>query len=349
MEIYLINFVLILIYATVYGIAKNRMKNVEKLKITLFTISIIQLIAILAFRSYTIGVDVKNYKDFFEGVCYKNDYYLEQARYEIGYKTLMYVISIFTDNLQVVLAIIALISIIPVGVFIYKNSEMPFLSLLLYMGFNFYAFVFSGLRQAIAISFIIWSFKFIKDRKLVKYAIMIILAICFHKSAFVFVPAYFLYNIKLNKNTLIGICIVDILIFIFKSQIVNLFISFFYESYSVSNLNAKNWMLLNIAIIVITLLFYKKVIKDNKENNLLYLLSIVGVSLMLFSSVSGDVLRIANYYYIFIIALIPKVIKNIQGKYLKTIISLGFTFGMLPLYIYLLNVDAYQIVPYEFF
>ena len=47
MEIYLINFVLILIYATVYGIAKNRMKNVEKLKITLFTISIIQLIAIL--------------------------------------------------------------------------------------------------------------------------------------------------------------------------------------------------------------------------------------------------------------------------------------------------------------
>ena len=221
--------------------------------------------------SYTIGVDVKNYKDFFEGVCYKNDYYLEQARYEIGYKTLMYVISIFTDNLQVVLAIIALISIIPVGVFIYKNSEMPFLSLLLYMGFNFYAFVFSGLRQAIAISFIIWSFKFIKDRKLVKYAIMIILAICFHKSAFVFVPAYFLYNIKLNKNTLIGICIVDILIFIFKSQIVNLFISFFYESYSVSNLNAKNWMLLNIAIIVITLLFYKKVIKDNKENNLLYL------------------------------------------------------------------------------
>ena len=139
------------------------------------------------------------------------------------------------------------------------------------------------------------------------------------------------------------------MIFIFKSQIVNLFISFFYESYSVSNLNAKNWMLLNIAIIVITLLFYKKVIKDNKENNLLYLLSIVGVSLMLFSSVSGDVLRIANYYYIFIIALIPKVIKNIQGKYLKTIISLGFTFGMLPLYIYLLNVDAYQIVPYEFF
>ena len=132
MEIYLINFVLILIYATVYGIAKNRMKNVEKLKITLFTISIIQLIAILAFRSYTIGVDVKNYKDFFEGVCYKNDYYLEQARYEIGYKTLMYVISIFTDNLQVVLAIIALISIIPVGVFIYKNSEMPFLSLLLW-------------------------------------------------------------------------------------------------------------------------------------------------------------------------------------------------------------------------
>lgn len=349
MKIYLINFILILIYAMIYGIARNRTKYADKLKLILFTVSIMQLIAILAFRHYTIGVDVKNYKDFFEGVCYKNDYYLEQARYEVGYKALMYVISIFTDNLQVVLAIIALLSIVPVGVFIYKNSEMPFLSLLLYMGFNFYAFVFSGLRQAIAISFIIWSFKFIKERKIIKYAIMIICAICFHKSAFVFIPAYFLYNVKLNKNMLIGICIVDVLIFIFKSQIVNLFIRFFYESYSVSNLNAKNWLLLNVAIIAVTLLFYKKTINNNKENNLLYMLSIVGVSLMLFSSVSGDVLRIANYYYIFVIALIPKVIKSIEGKYLKTIVSLGFTFGMLPLYIYLLNVDAYQIVPYQFF
>ena len=99
-----------------------------------------------------------------------------EIRHELGYKVLNKVVSFFSTNNQLFLTIVAILSIAPVGRFIYKNSRMPFLSFIIYIAFNYYSFVFSGLRQAIAYGIIFISYDYIKNRKLAKFLICVSLA-----------------------------------------------------------------------------------------------------------------------------------------------------------------------------
>ena len=97
-------------------------------------------------------------------------------RFELGYKALNNIIGILTNNEQIFLTIVAILSIAPVGRFIYKYSKMPFLSFTIYIAFNYYAFTFSGLRQAISYAIIFISYDYIKDRKLMKFLICVVCA-----------------------------------------------------------------------------------------------------------------------------------------------------------------------------
>ena len=48
-------------------------------------------------------------------------------------------------------------------------------------------------------------------------------------------------------------------------------------------------------------------IKISPDNNGLFIFLLVGISLMLFASVGTNVMRVADYYYMFVIIFIPEV------------------------------------------
>ncbi|MFB5282766.1 EpsG family protein [Peribacillus sp. Hz7] len=351
MLIYVSTLVMIGLYSIGFNILRSLTRDTKKLKIFFVSLATIQLILLLSLRHYTIGSDAPVYVTYFLSMPQYSSFeaLLLGHRFEIGYKLLNKLISIFTTNEQIFLTVIACISIIPVGILIYKHSKMPFLSFAIYITFNYYSFVFSGLRQAIGYAIIFISYNFIKDRKLVKFILCVLIAASFHKSALMFLPAYFLANLKLNKFTISGILLFNIIMFVFREQIFGTIISTFYNNYEIVSSLSFTWMLVCSLIVICGLFFYKSVLLISQKNNILYMLVIIGASLMIFSSVGTNVMRVADYYYMFVMLFIPEVMNAVKDKRIILIGGYILIILILILYIWFLKGDGYSIVPYRFF
>jgi hypothetical protein len=127
MTIYIFNFIMIGIYSAFFNLYKLIYRNTKKAKIIFVSIVTVQLILILSLRHYSVGVDtfgyIQNFKLIFPALNFEQFLF---HRHEIGYKILIKLIYFFTDNEQFFLSIIAIISIIPISITIYRYSKMPF-------------------------------------------------------------------------------------------------------------------------------------------------------------------------------------------------------------------------------
>lgn len=95
---------------------------------------------------------------------------------------------------------------------IYRNVEFPVLAILFYfMPIMF--FEDSGqMRQGLGIAVCVYSFRYIKSRNLPAFLICMYIALGFHKTSIVFLPAYWLVLIPMNKNRIFWVLILALLV-----------------------------------------------------------------------------------------------------------------------------------------
>jgi len=96
-------------------------------------------------------------------------------------------------------------------------------------------------------------------------------------------------------------------------------------------------------------LFNKGTIERNYRSNELYMLVATGISIMLFATVATNAMRMANYYYIFSILLVPEVIYSIKDSKLALLGIYLLLIGITVLNLWFIYNDGYGIVPYQFF
>lgn len=99
-----------------------------------------------------------------------------------------------------------------------KLSFLPLTTLFVLTGTYFCNVGF--VRQNIAMAILLYSLIFIIQRKLFPFAVCILLSFGFHYSALAFIPAYWLYNLKISRKKLIII----ILISVFLSSLMTFFL-----------------------------------------------------------------------------------------------------------------------------
>lgn len=85
-----------------------------------------------------------------------------------------------------------------------KNASVNFTaSLFVYITLAFYLFGFAGLRQGLAISVFILSYKYTFNGEFKKYLLVVLIAALFHKSIVVAIPAYFVARLEYNKKNIL--------------------------------------------------------------------------------------------------------------------------------------------------
>ena len=93
-----------------------------------------------------------------------------------------------------------------------NNTSEIAVALILY-SLIFWVATFNGMRQALAVTIIFCGFKFLREKKLFNYCIVVFIAFLFHKSAVVLLLLYFIVHRKINwKNLLILVAITVIFI-----------------------------------------------------------------------------------------------------------------------------------------
>ncbi len=314
-----------------YTINYERKEEISKQNCIL-TFFFVILFMILAFRDESIGRDLKNYKFYFEKFSTLDFRGVFQEKRDVLYVFLNWMVARYTDDYQVFLAVVALITVLPVAVVYNKDKQHSFLKIVLFMNMSTFIMLFSGLRQAIAISMGVIAYRYVKKQKPLLFFIFALIAWGFHHSAFMILLFYPLYHITFKKKHLWFVVPIIICVFIFNKQIFIMVTNFMdsdkYTS-AISSTGAYTMIILFIMFAIFSYAIPDEKMMDKETLGLRNFL-LLAVLLQCFSPVHTIAMRMNYYYIIFIPILIPKIITYAKDElkeiayFAKIILTLFF-------------------------
>lgn len=347
MSIYIYNLVFISVLALLFELVKTRIRTIDTNKIFVIIICI-HLIIIQSLRAHTVGTDIPGYIRLYNTMSVSEWTDIFNNRMEFGFCFLVKLITLTKVNIQVYLTILSILIITPVGFTIYRYSAKPYISFYVYITFGFYSASFCTIRQHIAYGIILLTLNSIKERKLFKFFILVILASTIHKSAIIFLPAYFISKIKMNKKNIGLAGFIFAIVFVFRRQIATLAIDYYFDQYEIVVSSSYNWMMLCLMLLIFGMVLYKKVTFYN-DNHIYYIFILMSFLLMIIATVTTNAMRVVDYYYIFLILYIPAIFDSLSKKWILVIIGYVFLIFSTLIYLMLFQNSGYNIVPYNFF
>lgn len=285
-----------------------------------------QLILLSGLRHYSIGADTYQYKLYYEEMGNRswsnlwadfiNILYKGAEGKDPGYAIFEKIIYTFTNNYQVYLIIIALIFTVPLGIWIYKNSREPFISFLIYLCLFFFFFGITGHRQTIATALVsLIGYKYIKERKLIPFIVLIFISSTIHKSALIFFPFYFLANKRITKRYLVTVFSIFPVLMVFRIPIALFFQSISGYEYGIyQGAGTANFTILLILTAFVTIWKYKIIRKNNPQSIHYVNALLISVLATPLTWVNPSAMRVVQYYSIFLMLLVPEIIDAFKPK-----------------------------------
>lgn len=203
-----------------------------------------------------------------------------------------------------------------VPAFLYLKKEWDtreyFIPLAIFVtGFSLFFTGLSAIKQGIAISFCLYSLTYVFHRKPLKFLLFVAIAFLFHSSALIFLPIYLCWD---HKGRLAGwkqFCAIGgaFVFLIFFTDIISTFGGERFEDYATSVVKTNNYMFyLMLFWLVIFLVCRRKLINLDARNELMIVLYAIAVIFMLLGFQNAFVKRIASYFDVVQIVLLPQMV-----------------------------------------
>ena len=312
-----------------------------------FAIAMIWLVIFEGFR-WEIGTDWFSYYYFFvDG---------ENEHMGPTYTWLNDFFKLFTSSYTFLLLFISIVTYGTLSILFRNYSASVLMSLLIY--FCSFIGMMGSNRQILAMVVCVISLKFVLERRLIWFLIMIVLATSLHITAIIFLPAYFLYDRVLSKKVLIGAVLVAFLIGL--SKVINRIPYAEYlamlDSMTSDTTNLDSYVdsygggvslfgsLKRILFVYLAVMVREKV----KNPYYSFFLSLYVMGSIIYMIFNGSVLQImagrgASYYTLYETIVIPYVILNLKipVKQRKLV-----WFGLFLIYFYLMwrDMNSYFIL-----
>lgn len=293
-------------------------------------------IFLLAMKDLKVGVDTENYYIFFkEALLRPVSYVVDKHGVEWGYHLFEVVLSRISSSFQVYLGAVALVAASPIWYFYAKESKNPYLSVILFATVAPFSMYFSGLRQILAIAFVIPAYYFVKKKKWLLFILTVVAAFFFHKSALVLLILYPIYRIKISRNMAYVAIPVLAAVLVFNQQIFLLLLRFLGDEYMERYSDMTATGAYTVLFLLIVFAVYSYFIPDEEKldddarglRNILLL----AVAIQCFAPIHTLAMRMNYYFLIFIPILIPKIVvaaKDTNKKLARmsvVVMSLFFT------------------------
>lgn len=176
----------------------------------------ILVFGVIAGARYNTGVDhlsyLKIYEDLKHGI---EDYRFKNDYFEFGY---VYITRFFSLTLNAhYFYYFALLAMMQIGFVYYalkdKKYLLPIIGAAIMMG-PFFLDWMNGIRQVICCCCFIFLVNYIVERKPIHYIVWVLVCTLMHKSAFILLPFYFIYLVKLPENKMINLSIFGVCVFV---------------------------------------------------------------------------------------------------------------------------------------
>ena len=264
-----------------------------------------------------IGNDYWTYRYGFIDI-YRND---TKVSYEIGFRAFVLLMQkiVGLDNYVPIFGVMAFATCALFLKGIYDTSDMFVMSFFLFMTNGFYFMSFSNVRYYFVLALVVYSMKFLFEKRFIPFVLIIVFAAFFHMTALLVIPAYFIaYYLKWSKKTYWLIPTVCVFLVLARFPIRKLLFVFYpyYEGDAI--LDVTNISYVNIAkcaaILVLCLIFYKSTIRGNAKAEMFFNLNLFALVLYSCATYVPELSRVCYYLIIGQIFLIPIVLTGIKSK-----------------------------------
>lgn len=320
----LICCLIILIYKSVYK-RGYKVKNSD--------ILIIMILVLLSGLRYKVGSD---YERYMASATYAIEHFsdlsilfskavLEEYSYEIGYQVLAVIGGYLYKSPYTIFWIVSLIIYPAIIIYARKNTYNSLYALSFYLLFGFWGMSLNVLKQAIAMVFILYSYKVLRNRKYIQFIICAILAICFHTSSIIAILGIIFANsgkIKPTKKTF-GVFILGGITLKFSYSIVTKLLSNagvlgkylnYFSSENADRISRSFiWIGAFIETVIVCIIVYLaikhindlKVRSEEVENIIVLIMIGIPLSIMGISQTMWLANRLAKDFFLFLIVLWP--------------------------------------------
>lgn len=318
MEIYLINNVLILVWAAIF--CSNKPGKVRKLIFIILAFA--QLLTLAILRTH-IGNDYDMYSGGFYQMKMKGFEQMSYKDWEIGFVFLTKLLALVVPNHLIYMGILTAVCIVPVAVYIYLNSKIPWLSTLMFVNMFIFFMEMNFVRQAIALVFVMWAWHFMKKAKFIPFAVLILIASLFHQTVLIMLVVYFWVKMTPGLKALIAYGYVLVCFYISSEGIFNILTKFFHEEYSNSEFVTTGvsfvYAIFPVFVALAAFILYQTgTISPTKENKYLVNFGLLNALIMITMSRHAILERFSYYTLIFVILLVPVIVSSLRENGIKT-------------------------------
>ncbi len=276
----------------------------------------------------------------------------QNIRADLGFLLLNKIIIWFDGSAQWFFVLTSFIINFFVSKSIFKQSKNKMLSFFIYICGTFFFFSLNGIRQAIAMSFFYYSFRYVKEKKLYKYIICNLCGFLFHNSAILFLPLYFILSKNFSKKIKAFILVIVIILSnVIVPIIINMLISTKYGMYLTNGAyEALSTFNLSTFINIFIWLAYELGIKKKDDMDNIYSnCHFIGILVSLFLTRIPLAIRIfVSFRYVEFLS-VPNLIDKIalKRKY-KFLIILGIMMVYFMYFIYGVYIqNGNTVLPYR--
>lgn len=327
MPIFTLNFVSIFLWAfLIYRLPYDKKKK----DIIFLTIIFIQFTLLAWQRDYNVGYDTYGYYGAFERISKLDFRKVLEYRWDKGYVLLNWVIAKLGFNFHSFLLFSGAFIYFSLVRFIYKYSNSPWISILVFLSFGYYFQSLYILRQFIAIAIILYSYQFIIQQRGLYFCLTVLIASCFHSSAIIFMPSFFLAKIKIrNSNSLIILFfIVAIIEFLFGDIILSklIFNTTFAKRYLNTEHTGAGYAMLLLLFSIMSMAVIYKPPKLSVKQNVFYLLFFCSLCFQPLATFISMISRQLFYWLMSSLIVIPMIIDQIpdrRDKRMAYIVTIG--------------------------
>lgn len=333
----MITYILYFIFIIVIALYLNGYQNGRNWFLIL---SIGLMWLMIGLRSIDIGYDTRDYVQAF---LTANSFSFSDTKEPLFWATTSF-IRLFTDNYNIYFLLIQSAYCISLFLLLKRHLATTIESLIaitLIFLLGIYAFSASGLRQTIAIGFVILAFLTAEKEKWFAYALCIAIAFGFHNSSLMMAPMFLLRKVNLNRVAIPMVIAMFIVAQVMPENIVELMYSrdsileSRYGNYGTIYESKQNYsgFILQLILVIMVFIRRNKINLPSETKNFFFNMAYLGLGFQSMTVVIAEFFRISLYFCIFDIVLVPIALTTFTRN--KKIIYSGFMIGCL-IYIFLL-------------
>lgn len=285
----------------------------EKGKKYLYIINCLILLGLVILRNPadTTWPDTGNYLNHFLFFS-KNDSLKTSfmTGWEPGIIVLAKIASFISTDKQFYIVVFGIIILVPIFYMIWKYSENAILGIAVFYAMGFLTST-SIYRQWIAIAILTYSIKYIENRQLWKFLRTIVIAFLFHRTAIIFVVAYFIYGRKIDGRIIVGSLGTGLMLGICGKYILRFLNLFARNEEVVSKNGGVKFLIVLWGVVIVAYVVCKEHLND-KRVKLPFMMMLIAATLQPLSFTFSTWVRVVYYFSIYISLGIPAIVKAVR-------------------------------------